>query len=153
MGFWKRPFGNPEFGHRLPRNEMFLNDPFENRGGTSLVPGPFWIDDCNGAIYAHAQAVRFRPEYLAAFAQTEFFQTRFEIRPGFEAGFLVATLWFGLIAAKEDVALDRTDLEIVDELLGWLIHGDLSRFRTGVGLDVNRLTVRGSSNIKLAVTR
>jgi hypothetical protein len=58
-----------------------------------------------------------------------------------------------LIAAKEDVALDRTDLEIVDELLGWLIHGDLSRFRTGVGLDVNRLTVRGSSNIRLAVTR
>ncbi len=47
------------------RDEMFLDDPLEDRGITCAVPSTFWVHDGNRPAFADAQAVGLRAQDAA----------------------------------------------------------------------------------------
>ena len=72
-----------------------------------MIPSGFRIDDRNGAASANAQAVRFGAEDFGfAGGKVQFFETAFEIIPGFQAVGFQATLGGCLVGAEEDMPLD-----------------------------------------------
>lgn len=84
---------------------MFLNDAFKNLRGTFGIPRAFGIDHRDGAFHADAQAVGLGSHDATFFAELEFFESSFEIGPGFNACLLVTALGDGLVTAEHDVAV------------------------------------------------
>src|SRR3954447_14194692 len=90
--------------HRLAADQMFLDDPLEDRRIALAIPGAFGIDDGNRPAFADAQAVGFGSENAALFGQPQFLEARLEKVPGDQATMQVAALRLGLVAAEKDVA-------------------------------------------------
>src|SRR3989442_12206012 len=85
-------------------DQMFLDDPLEDRRITRGIPRAFGIDDGDRATFADAETVRFRAQNAALLRQTELFQPALEKFPRREPAIFLAALRGGLVATQEDVA-------------------------------------------------
>src|SRR5438876_9652476 len=100
-------------GDNSAADEMFPDDPLENRRIAVPVPGAFGIDDGNRPALADAQAVCFGPENAAPLGEPELVQPQLQKRPRGKAGVLLTTLRARLIAGQEDV---RSSGTVVDSM-------------------------------------
>ena len=89
--------------HRLAADQMFLDDPLEDRRIALPVPGALGIDDSNWPAFADAQAVRLGAEDAAVLGKPELFEARLQELPGDQPAMQVAALRLGLIAAEKNV--------------------------------------------------
>src|SRR5690348_4224951 len=89
---------------RLAADQMFLDDPLEDRRIALAVPRAFRIDNGVRSAFADPQAVGLGAENAALLGQTQLFEARLEKLPCDEATMQVAALRLGLIAAQKDVA-------------------------------------------------
>ncbi len=90
---------------------MFLDDSFENVGGTTVIPSSFGVDDGNRAAGTHTKAVGFRAEYATHAGEAKLVQTILQELPRLQTFFFFRTFRLGLIAAEEYVPLDFVDVE------------------------------------------
>ena len=89
---------------RLATDQMFLDDPLEDRRIALAVPGAFRIDNGNRSAFADPQAVGLGAENAAVLGQPQLFEARLQKLPSDQAAMQVAALRLGLIAAEQDVA-------------------------------------------------
>lgn len=78
---------------------MLLNDAFENFGRARVIPNAIGVDDCDGPLDAHAQAICFSSADAAFFRKTKLFESMLEILPRLKPFLHLAALWLRLIAA------------------------------------------------------
>jgi len=55
----QRILGEGEFGYYPALQQVFLDDSFKDFRRTGVVPNAFGVDDCDGALCAHAKAICF----------------------------------------------------------------------------------------------
>lgn len=83
---------------------MFLDDLFEHVRGAGVVPDGFWIDHCDRALEANAEAICFGAEHERfRIGEAQLFEAGLEVVPGDQAVLFGAALRFGLVGTKEDV--------------------------------------------------
>src|SRR5436190_14193195 len=86
-------------------DQVFLDDPLEERRIALSVPRAFWIDDRDRPAFADAEAVRLGAQDPALLGETQFLQPRLQVIPRGETALLLAALGLRLIAAEKDVPL------------------------------------------------
>src|SRR5438046_10325745 len=96
-------------GDNSAADEMFPDDPLENRRIAVPVPDTFGIDDGNRPALADAQAVCLGPENAAPLGEPELLQPQLQILPRGKAAVLLTTLRARLIAAQQDVPSRHAD--------------------------------------------
>src|SRR6185436_15351378 len=84
-------------------DQMFLDDPLENRRVALAVPGAFGVDDGNRPAFTDAQAVRLGSQDATLFGQPKLLEAPLQEVPCRKAAILVAAFRLGLIAAEKDV--------------------------------------------------
>src|SRR6185295_3540592 len=84
-------------------DEMFLDDPLENRRIAVPVPGAFGIHDGNRSALTDAQAVCLGSENAALLGEAKLLQPALQEIPRGEPTVLLTTLRVRLIAAQKDV--------------------------------------------------
>jgi hypothetical protein len=92
-------------------NQMFLDDPLEDRRIALRVPRAFGINDGDWAALADAEAIRFRPQNAALLSETELLQPALEKLPCREAPIFLAAFRVRLIAAEKDVTARHLDAD------------------------------------------
>src|SRR5882672_6896690 len=107
----ERMLDDETVGHDATADQMFLDDPLEDRRIARGIPRALGIDDGDWAAFADAEAVRFRAEDAALLRETELFQPALEKVPRGEPAILLAALRSGLVAAEEDVTLGDRDAD------------------------------------------
>ena len=88
---------------RSAADQMFLDDPLEDRRIALAVPGAFRIDNGNRSAFANPQAVGLGAENAPLLGKPQLFEARLQKLPCDQAAVQVAALRLGLIAAKQDV--------------------------------------------------
>lgn len=97
---------------------MLVDNALEYVRSRRVIPDAIGVNHGKRPMLADAEAVGLGAEdALGPVKQFEFGQAPFEVVPTGEALFLGAALRLGLIGAKEDVALDATDLQIAGDQL------------------------------------
>ena len=92
----------------LPTDQVLLNYSFDHFRGTTVVPRAIGVDYCYWPIRARLQAVCFGSHDRGIGTnEVKFFQSLLKVLPRFKSNVLFATLWFGLVSAKEDVSGGR----------------------------------------------
>src|SRR5690349_9530469 len=86
---------------------MFLDNPLEHRRIAAAVPRALGVDDGDGAAFADAEAVHFRPEDAALFGEPELLQPALEELPRGQPAISLAAFRRRLIAAEENVPARR----------------------------------------------
>jgi hypothetical protein len=93
---------------------MLLNNALGGGRSDVVVPDALRIDDGDGALLAHTQAVGFGAKHTRAGRhQAELGEALLEVVPRGEAFSLRAALRLGLVSAEEDMALDLMKAETV----------------------------------------
>lgn len=89
---------------RFAADQMFLDDPLEDRRIALAVPRAFRVDNGNRSAFADPQAVGLGAEDPALLGKPQLFEARLQKLPCDQAAMQVAALRLGLIAAQENVA-------------------------------------------------
>src|SRR6476660_10503635 len=89
---------------RLAADQVFLDDPLEDRRIALAVPGAFRVDNDNRPAFADPQAVGFGAENAALLGEPQLFEARLQKLPCDQAAVQVAALGLGLIAAQKNMA-------------------------------------------------
>src|SRR5258708_32453586 len=95
--------------HNAAADQVFLDDPLEDRRIALRVPRALGIDDGDGAAFADAKTVRFRPQRAALLGEPEFLEPALEKLPCRQAAIFLAAFPVRLIAAEKDVTPFRAD--------------------------------------------
>jgi len=94
-----------KFRHRLPADQMFLDDAFQNLRCATVIPDAFRIDHGNRAARADAQAARLGAIHQRVRAdEIQFLQARLQKIPRPEGLFARAAFGFIRIHAEKNVA-------------------------------------------------
>jgi hypothetical protein len=92
-------------------DEVFHDDPLEDRRIALPVPRAFRIDDGDRPALADTKAVGLAAKDAALLGEPELLEPPFQVVPGCETAIPVAALGLGLIAAEEDVAPGDADAD------------------------------------------
>src|SRR5260370_24688437 len=91
--------------HDASADEVFLDNPLENRRIALPVPRPFRIDDGDRPAFADPEAVGLAAKDAALLGEPELFEPPLQVVPRGESALLVAAFRLGLIATQKDVTL------------------------------------------------
>ena len=91
-------------GDDATADQMFLDDPLENRRIARGIPRTFRVDDGDWAAFADAEAVGLGAEDAALLRQAKLLQPALEKIPRREPAIFLAALRRGLVATQKDVA-------------------------------------------------
>ena len=102
----------------MAADEVFLDDAFEVFGVAGVIPDGLWVNDCDGAADADAEAVGFATmdDGLGA-AEFELVEAFFEKFPGDGSGDVIAAFCFVRGGAEEDVFFVAVEVEGVGGFL------------------------------------
>ena len=97
--------------HRVPSDQMLLDDSLENRWVALSIPGTFRIHHGDRSTLAYSETVRFGPENTATIREPELLEPSLQVCPGHQSSVLVTALGLSLVAAEKDVTLRHIDAE------------------------------------------
>jgi hypothetical protein len=124
---FERVLRNQRVFDDAPADQMFLDDPLEDRRIALAVPSALRIDDGDRPAFADAKAVRLGAQDSALLGQPELFETRFQKVPRGKAAILVAAFRLRLIAAEKDMpARNRHADALRDRALCLVSHEHLA---------------------------
>src|SRR5262245_37834660 len=98
-------------GDSPPADEVFLDDPLEQRRIASRVPGAFGVDDRDRTALADAEAVGLCAQDASLLREAELLQAAFEKLPRREAALFLAALRVRLVAAEQHVPSRDADTD------------------------------------------
>ena len=128
----ERMFEDEGILHGPPRDQVFVDDPLEDRWIALAIPGAIGVDDGDRSTLAHPQTVGLGSQNASSVRQAQLLEPALEKSPRDQASLLLTTLRCRLIAAQQDVTsrhvdTDRRQLTLLafgaPALDGWIGHG------------------------------
>src|SRR6478735_2420670 len=110
----KRRLSDQVVFHRPAADEMFLDDPLEDRRIALAIPRAVRVDDGDGTRLADAKAVGLCAQH-AVVGEPQLDQTSLQIVPRHNRPIPIAAFRLGLVAAEENVAPGDAEPQLLDD--------------------------------------
>lgn len=89
--------------NRLSPDQMLLDNSFEDRGVTGVVPGALRVNQSDRPLFTDSKAIRFGPVDPPLFGKPQLFQALLEVLPGNHRAVTVTAFVFALVTAEKDM--------------------------------------------------